>query len=258
MPQWDGPWGGLEPPKSTTPDAHHWSQDPRIRLVVMLVIAVVLGFGVWGLVQLFPSRVSGREDWGTVAFQLGFAAMIGASLFSRRLKFGQTVNYVAIWVGVFAVLAIGYAFRGEISDTALRLRADLIPGYAQPTGAHELVLGQDAGGGYSVIGAVNGQKINFTINTGASDIVLSPQDAARLGVDVAKLDFARHFETANGDGLGAGYTASSLAVGPITMTNVPMSINRAPMGTSLLGMTFLQRLKSFEVKDNRLYLRWGG
>ena len=117
------------------------------------------------------------------------------------------------------------------------------------------MLGQDASGGYSVIGEVDGQKVNFMVDTGASDIVLSPADAKRLGVDEAKLDFARQFETANGIGQGAAYTVSSLVVGPITFHKVEVSINRAPMSSSLLGMAFLKRLKSFEVKDGRLYLR---
>ena len=259
MPEWDGPWGGLEPPKPPTqPPITHWSQDRRFRLAIILGFAVVLGFGLWGLMQLFPGKVSGRDDWSTIAYQLGFAGMIAVSLFSRRPKFGETARYVAIWAAVMAILALGYAYRTDIADAALRLRAGLIPSYAQKTGPHDLVLGQDASGGYSVIGEVNGQKINFAVDTGASDIVLSPADAQRLGVDMTHLDFARQFETANGVGQGAGYTVSTLVVGPIRFTNVPVSINRAPMSTSLLGMEFLKRLKSVEAKDGRLYLRGPG
>jgi len=51
-------------------------------------------------------------------------------------------------------------------------------------------------------------------------------------------------------------TVSSLTVGPISLSDVPVSINQAPMDSSLLGMTFLRRLKSFSVRNHRLYLRW--
>ena len=223
--------------------------------MIVFAGAVLMTLAVWGLTKLFPGRVTSRDDWSTIGVQLGFAALIAASLFSRRLKFGDTARYVAIWTGLLAMLAVGYAYRTEIAEAGLRIRADLIPAYAQKSGAHDLVLGQDASGGYSVIGEVDGQKVNFMVDTGASDIVLSPADAKRLGVDEAKLDFARQFETANGIGQGAAYTVSSLVVGPITFHKVEVSINRAPMSSSLLGMAFLKRLKSFEVKDGRLYLR---
>jgi aspartyl protease family protein len=256
MPDFEGPWSRLEPQQSPSPPPH-WRRDPRMRLLMALGVAVVAGFGIWGLTRLFPGRMNSRDDWSTVSYQVGFLVLIALSLFARPLKLSQALRYVAIWAGVFAVLALGYAFRGEIGDAALRVRSALIPSYAVPAGNHELVLSENTDGGYAIAGQVNGKPVNFAIDTGASDIVLSPADAQRIGVDTSHLDFARHFETANGVGDGAGYTAASLSAGPIAFTNVPVSINRAPMSTSLLGMAFLKRLKSYEVKDGRLYLRWG-
>ena len=98
----------------------------------------------------------------------------------------------------------------------------------------------------------------FLVDTGASDIVLSPSDAKRLGVDVAQLQFTQDYETANGVGRGAPYTIERLTVGPVLMTVVPASINQTPMESSLLGMTFLKRLDGFEVRGRKLYLRWHG
>jgi aspartyl protease family protein len=255
MPNYQGPWSGLEPPSPPDTPPRPWRQDSRIRLVIVLGVALALGAGVWGLTRLFPAQMA-RADWPTVSYQIAFLALISLSLFSRGLKLGETVRYIAIWSAVFAALAVGYAYRGEMLGVALRLRSELLPAYAVSGGPHELVLTQDADGGYSVMGQVNGQAVHFAVDTGSSDIVLAPADAARLGIDIGKLDFARHFETANGVGDGASYTAQNLAVGPIKLTNVPMSINRAPMSTSLLGMAFLKRMQSFEVKDGRLYLRW--
>jgi aspartyl protease family protein len=56
-------------------------------------------------------------------------------------------------------------------------------------------------------------------------------------------------------GHGAAATVHSPAVGPIRMTNVLVEINKAPMGASLLGMPFLKRLDSFEVRGDQLFLR---
>jgi len=258
MPDFEGPWSRLDPPPAPPPIQPHWRHDPRTRLLFAIGIAIVAGFAVWGLTRLFPGRLNNGADWSTISYQIGFLVLIALSLFARPLKLGQALQYIAIWAAVFAVLAIGFAFRAEISDAGLRVRSALLPSYAVPTGAHELVLSEDTDGGYAIAGQVNGQPVNFAIDTGASDIVLSPADAQRIGVDTTHLDFARQFETANGIGQGADYTAASLSAGPISFSNVPISINRAPMSSSLLGMAFLKRLKSYEVKDGRLYLRWTG
>jgi aspartyl protease family protein len=102
---------------------------------------------------------------------------------------------------------------------------------------------------------VNGQPVRFLVDTGASDIVLSPADAQRLGLDPASLSFTKPVETANGIGLGASYSAADVSVGSIRLSNVPMSVNKAPMSSSLLGMAFFNRLQSFRFEGNKLYLK---
>lgn len=115
---------------------------------------------------------------------------------------------------------------------------------------------QDAQGAFQVVGRVNGQRVMFVVDTGATDTVLSPTDARRLGVDTGGLNYALPVETANGAGRAAAFTADSLAVGPIRVSNFPMSVNQAAMSRSLLGLSFLRRLDSFEVRDRKLILRW--
>jgi aspartyl protease family protein len=117
-------------------------------------------------------------------------------------------------------------------------------------------LSESEGGNFYVFGTVNGTPIRFLIDTGASDIVLSPSDARLIGIPTENLDYSRIYGTANGVGHGAMATVSRLTVGPISFSDVPVSINQAPMDSSLLGMTFLRRLKSFSIRNHRLYLRW--
>jgi aspartyl protease family protein len=126
------------------------------------------------------------------------------------------------------------------------------------TGAHEMVLTQGEGGGFYVIGKVNGAPVRFVIDTGASDIVLTPDDARRAGADMAALDYRHSYETANGVGAGAPFIAEHFEVGAIKARDVPMSVNGTPMSASLLGGVFLRELDSYEVKGNRMTLRWHG
>src|SRR3546814_873500 len=114
-----------------------------------------------------------------------------------------------------------------------------------------------AGAGGNVVGTGRGKgwRVDFLIDTGASEIVLSPADAQRLGYSPENLSFTRQYVTANGIGRGAPIRLDSLAVGPIVYAGLPASVNEAPMGESLLGITFLRRLESYEVRRDVMILR---
>jgi aspartyl protease family protein len=124
------------------------------------------------------------------------------------------------------------------------------------TADHELVIPQDAEGSYVVIGKVNGERVRFVVDTGATDTVLSPADARRLGVPIERLAYRAESETANGVGYGAPYRAQRLEVGAIALTDFPMTVNRAPMSVSLLGLSFLNRLEAYEFRGRKLILKW--
>jgi aspartyl protease family protein len=245
----EGPWGGQTPASPPPPSNHR-----QRRGLVILGVAIFGAIGLALLVKLFPGQITGA-DWSYPIYGIGFLALVSTSLFSRRLKLGEVARYAAIWAGVAAVLFVGYVFRDDFLGIALRVRSELVPAYAVPAGPRTLAVTQSAGGGYFVMGQVNGQPVKFLIDTGSSDIVLSPADAQRLGVNLSALSFDQVSETANGPGLAAAYTVGDLAVGPIRLTQVPVSVNKAEMSDSLLGMAFLKRLDSFEFKDRRLILR---
>lgn len=243
-----------------------WKQDPppqragqRVRLLIWLLLMIALGFGVWELQRLFPGRADSGMNEAYLVRTIAVLALVSSGVvFGRRFKLAQAAQNAAIWVVIGAVLALGYSFQDELRAIGLRVRSELIPGYPVQTDPHVLVLTAGEGGQFYAIGSVDGTAVTFLIDTGASDIVLSPTDADRVGIDTKTLRFTRDYETANGLGRGAPYTVSKLTIGPITLENVPVSINQAPMGESLLGMPFFKRLESFEIKDRRLYLRSRG
>jgi aspartyl protease family protein len=204
----------------------------------------------------FPDRVSSSDDWGYIARGVGALALVASSLLAMRPRLKDAARYVLIWLALGAAVVVGFTYKADLVDAATRMRAALIPAYAVAAGDHSLVLGEDAEGAYHVVGQVNGQAVGFLVDTGASDVVLSPADAERIGVDMASLRYTHAYETANGIGQGATYIAPNLTIGPIRLTNVAMSINQAPMSSSLLGMTFFKRIESFEFKGGQLTLRW--
>jgi len=245
IPDDDGPW------RRETP------KGPRIGLILWLGLLALLGLAVWQLSTLFPGQLNSDGDQAYVIQAIAIIAFLSAGLiFARRINVKETVRNIAIWLAIAAVLIVGLSFRDEIESVALRVRSELVPGYALESGEHELVLTESDGGNFYIFGEANGVRVRFLIDTGASDTVLTPSDAANLGIDVRALDFSRVYGTANGLGRGAPYTLESLSVGPISISPMPVSVNEAEMGSSLLGMTFLRRLRSFEIQGRRLILRY--
>jgi len=99
-------------------------------------------------------------------------------------------------------------------------------------------------------------EVNFMVDTGASDTVLAPSDAVRLGYNLEDLNFSRSYQTANGLGRGAPLQLDTLSIGPLVLYGFEASVNEADMSSSLLGMSFMRQLDSYEVRDRRLTLRW--
>ena len=124
------------------------------------------------------------------------------------------------------------------------------------TGPREMTLTAQPDGMYYVRALVNNTPIKFIIDTGSDDIVLTRKDAQRAGVDVSKLQYSEDYDAATGSGVEADTTVNRLSVGPATFSNVDVSVSEDSNGASLLGMTFLHRLKSVEMSGDHLYLRW--
>ncbi len=253
-----GPWS--HPPEPTPAVAT--PQPRRLRMTRGLAIwlgIVALGIVLYlGLQLLFPGQLDRNDQAGAIRM-LGWLALVSSGLvFARRLRFGEVVRNIAIWGAIAGVAILGYSFRDEAVAAFQRVRGEVIPAMAVPTGDHAMTVTASDDGGFYVMGQVNGAAVRFAIDTGANGVVLSPADAARAGVEMDTLKFASPSETANGVGYVAPVTLASLGVGQIKLTNVPAAVDKAPMTTSLLGMAFLKRLDSFEVKGDHLTLRWRG
>ena len=227
------------------------------RWVIRVGIVLAFGLAIWALSALFPGAISGQGDMARMAYMAAWGALLASGLvFSRQVSAGQTVRNIALWLGIFAVLAIAYMLKDPFQETLLRMQSQLISGSAVETAPHEVTINADENGDFYVWGSVNGATVRFAVDTGASDIVLSPADAKRAGIDIAGLTYGGQYETANGIGHGAFVTLEKLSVGPIALIEVPASVNGTAMRTSLLGMAFLKRLKSFEFSKDKLVLHY--
>lgn len=128
--------------------------------------------------------------------------------------------------------------------------------YAYAAADNELVLEPDRWGQYYLTAEINGRDILFLVDTGASSVALTQEDADSIGYPVHQLEYSGTSWTANGTAKFAPVVLDEVTVDGNAVSNVRAVVMGSSMQHSLLGMTFLQKLSSFEVKDNRLFLRW--
>lgn len=145
---------------------------------------------------------------------------------------------------------------GESQAVAQRLDGRSPGVAAQVAGFdREVRLDADARGHFVVEAAVNERPVTMIADTGATLVVLSYEDAERLGLSPRGLDFSGRASTANGTARVAPLTLTSLRVADITLRDVPAAVAEpGALGTNLLGMSFLGRLKRFEMQGDELLL----
>lgn len=151
-----------------------------------------------------------------------------------------------------AVVAYGDPERiGQARDTVsdmLRERA------IRPQRAVHIARG--GSGEFALRAQINGVTAPMVIDTGATSVVLTWETAKAAGLPLELLDYNIDVETAGGHTRAARLTLDRLAVGKLVERSVPaLVVPRGQMKTNLLGMSFLDRLESWEVRADRLMLR---
>ena len=213
-----------------------------------------------GLALLLTQRTgqSGLSDGDIASLlaKLGFLALVsGAVLTLFRDRFAQAVQWALIWAVIGLLLAAGYTYRYDLRDVGERLLAEMMPGRAATRGkVVEIARGQ--AGDFKITTKVNGAAVPMVLDTGASAVVLTHEAAKAAGLPLDFIKYNVNVDTANGRAQAASVTLDRITVGGIVERSVPALI--APPGqlkVSLLGMTFLDRLESWEVRGGKLMMR---
>ena len=124
-----------------------------------------------------------------------------------------------------------------------------------PGFAREVRLKADQRGHFILDAAINDRPASFIADTGATLVVLTYEDAARLGLSPYSLDFSGFAQTANGVSRVAPVMLDRLRVDDILVRDVAAAVaEKGALDTSLLGMSFLSRLKSFQMQGHELVL----
>jgi aspartyl protease family protein len=197
------------------------------------------------------------NDFASLAVKIAILLFIGSAvLMFFRENFMQAVQAALLWVVVGLVLVVGYTYRFELKDVSDRVLAELMPGRAASRGARTVEIARGRAGEFSVSAQVNGAHIPMALDTGASAVVLTQEAAKAAGLPLEVLSYTVNVDTANGRTRAAAVTLDKIGIGGIIERSVPALIAQpGQLRTSLLGMTFLNRLESWEVRGEKLIMR---
>ena len=165
--------------------------------------------------------------------------------------------FATVMVGlgtVMAQLAEKMAPQAASASPAARIAvADEPPA---PTGSRSLSIARDGRGHFLTEARINGQRVDFMIDTGASVVALNESSAARYGLFPPRGAYTANVTTANGTIKGARTRLAMIDVGGLVLRDVDaMVLPDEALSENLLGLSFLSRLKRFEYADGRMVLQ---
>ncbi len=172
----------------------------------------------------------------------------------RNVALLVAISLAAVWV--ISKVAGGIVGNGPGAPQARQQGAVVKPLAPTGNGDYELAIPAGANGHFLVNAMANGRPVRFLVDTGASGILLTQEDARAVGIYPASLTYSERIRTANGDIAAAKATVRQIRIAGLIVDDLDVWVTRAPMPISLLGMTFLNRLASYEARSDRLILRW--
>lgn len=226
--------------------------------MIFIGIALVVAVGIALLISADAGSMVGLTQGQTAQLipLLVILIVFAGGLFTRRRKASELVGSVLLWVGIFGVAVLTYAYRDELTGVAARVAGELQPGVAMvDSAAGVATFRRGIGGHFEINATVNGHTTPMIFDTGASAVVLTIADAKAAGIDTEGLSFTMPVSTANGTGRAARVRLDRIEVGGIVRERVVAFVTEdGALDMSLLGMTFLETLSRYSVTQNSLEL----
>ncbi len=230
-----------------------------LAILALIVAAIAL------VVSNDAGTIAGMSNDGFARLAAGAAILIflgGAVTSSYRGRFFLAVKHLAGWATVMIFLVALYAYRVELAMVADRVIGELTPQGSQinvtaPQGTGQAVRIKRGWTGHFVANAkIKDKGVEMIVDTGASTVVLRHEDAKKLGINMRSLRYTVPVQTANGSSYAARVELDSIMIGKVGLKGVEALIAKpGSLHQSLLGMSFLSRLRSYEFAGEYLELR---
>lgn len=175
------------------------------------------------------------------------AAIGGSAIVAGRKEWGKMAQQAAIWalifVGVIGAYGLWEDIRSDVAPQQSLVDTGTIAVPRSPDGHFHLTLD------------IAGTPVDFVVDTGATQVVLSQRDAERIGLDPDSLRFSGFARTANGEVRTAPVTLQTVSLEGIVDRDISAVVNGGAMDGSLLGMSYLSRFERIEISGNQLVLQ---
>jgi aspartyl protease family protein len=228
-----------------------------VRGFLKFLVLIVFVAGLMMVADHDGGRLAGfaGHDLHAPIYQVGVLVLFGAAvtaLFPGRL--GAVLQRALLWGIACLALVVACAYQFELREAGERVLAELAPVRASARG-HTVEIIRSVGGEFRIATQVNDARVVMVLDTGATAVMLTREAAIAAGLPAELIRYTVRVDTANGHAYAAALNIDRLAIGGIVARSVPALI--APPGqlkVSLLGMSFLSRLQSWEVRGDRIAL----
>ncbi len=165
------------------------------------------------------------------------------------------VMFTAVFIAMVIAFGVAPRLKEQAAAPAPVTVAVATPEPAPTTGSRAAFIDREDDGHFWARADVSGTQVKFMVDTGASIVALTYFDAQRLGLKPEELDFDSEIRTAGGVVYGAPVTLASIRIGRVKVENVNAVILSSGLEQSLLGMSFLGELNSYEVRQGQMIIR---
>ena len=186
-------------------------------------------------------------------YLIGVLVLVASALMVRRIPIGQGLKMLAAWVLIFAAAFIVFTLRDDFKALWDRVVLETRGGIVQEQKGEELRIRQSPDGHFWVDAELNGERVRFLIDSGATTTSISRRVAERAAVRTG--GFPATVQTANGIVVVQRGRADSLRVGTIERRDLSVHISEAFGDMNVIGMNFLSTLSSWSVEGRILILR---
>jgi aspartyl protease family protein len=196
----------------------------------------------------------GADQALNAVYLVGVLALVVAALVARRVPVSQSLKMFASWVLIFLAGFVAFALKDDFISLGKHVIAQSKGEGEVVAQGKELRVRKSYDGHFWVTAKVNGEKVRFLIDSGATMTSLSVEAAERAQVD-ASGGFPVLVETANGVVKAQRGTVDRLEVGTIRRKDFPVHVSEAFGTMNVLGMNFLSSLRGWGVEGQWLVLR---
>lgn len=230
----------------------HFPSKKRLSWGFLIFIVLLLaGYFVTHFSEVSLNQ-SGYVHLLSMAFLFAYLILV---LLVRYFQFSQTIKYLTFWLGIILTILGIYSFRHRLVEVLNIIEEKVLP-FKDPEIQPGLMKFPSNNKGHFMIEAiVEGVPIKFKLDTEATLVILTQMDARRLGLTVNELAYTHPTNTTDGLVWSAPIRLQKIKVGEASVSNIAASISKDDLAQSLLGMSFLKKIKDYKIHKDVLILK---